>query len=73
MANQAGGSRGATWGAILSVVGIVVLIVGNAVGGDDAGKSALVSGGLMTGIGGLLLIVGVITLVVGLMGRARAG
>lgn len=65
------GGRALAWGAVGVAVGVVLTIVGNAMGGDDATKQEALRGGLMVGVGGLLLIVAVVTLVVGLVAMFR--
>ena len=71
--NQADSGRGGLfWGGWIAAVGIVLVVVGNSVGGDDGTKSELLGGGLLTGIGGILAIVGIIAVVVGLVGRTRS-
>ncbi len=72
--NKAASGRGGLfWGGWLTAAGIVLLVIGNSVGGDDGTKSELLGGGLMTGIGGILAIVGIIAAVVALVGRTRSG
>ncbi len=67
----AAGRRGLLWGGWSAAIGVVLVVVGNSVGGDNGTKSELLGGGVVTGIGGILVIVGIIAVVVGLVGRSR--
>jgi len=69
----ASGRGGLFWGGWLTAIGVVLVVIGNSVGGDDGTKSELLGGGLMTGIGGILAIVGIIAAVVALVGHTRSG
>ena len=71
MTSQSNGGRARVAGWGMLIVGIQVLIISNAVGGEDSTKSELLTGGLLLGIGGLLLIIGIITLSVGVVARSR--
>ncbi len=66
------GGRALPWGTFIALAGLVLAIIGNAVGGDDPTRDESLRSGLMMGIGGWLIIAGVITLIVGFVGRSRA-
>lgn len=61
-----------SWGFLLGLVGVVLMVIGNASQSGSGSKSGLVGGGLMMGIGGILLIVGVIVVLVGLVRRTSS-
>ncbi len=61
-----------SWGMVLGVAGVVLMIIGDAGQSGSGSKSGLLGGGLALGVGGVLLIAGVITLLVGLAWRTGA-